>query len=181
MTLYSQLMAIKNNQLVSKRHIVDQINDFIKTNNFTVIELNDEKPWGAYFRFSNKDTERFIKEFFDGMSVNDFMINNKVVELSPKILLVSPGQRLSWQYHLRRSEIWSFLTTGQYVVSKTDKESRLKKAKSAEIIRFIVGDRHRLVGSDDSYFLVAEIWQHTDPKHISDEDDIVRLQDDYNR
>jgi len=29
--------------------------------------------------------------------------------------------------------------------------------------------------------LVAEIWQHTDPKHPSNEEDIVRLQDDFGR
>jgi hypothetical protein len=29
--------------------------------------------------------------------------------------------------------------------------------------------------------MVAEIWQHTDPNHPSDEDDIVRLQDDFGR
>jgi hypothetical protein len=29
--------------------------------------------------------------------------------------------------------------------------------------------------------LVAEIWQHTDPGNPSNEDDIVRLADDYSR
>jgi hypothetical protein len=29
--------------------------------------------------------------------------------------------------------------------------------------------------------LVAEIWQHTDPDHPSNEDDIVRVQDDFGR
>ena len=27
-------------------------------------------------------------------------------KLSPKILIVKPGARLSWQYHNRRAEIW---------------------------------------------------------------------------
>ena len=27
----------------------------------------------------------------------------------------------------------------------------------------------------------SEIWQHTDAKHPSDEDDIIRVQDDYGR
>ena len=41
------------------------------------------------------------------------------------------------------------------------------------------GVRHRLVGLDD-YAVVAEIWQHTD-KVPSDEEDIIRVQDDFGR
>jgi hypothetical protein len=33
----------------------------------------------------------------------------------------------------------------------------------------------------DNWGVVAEIWQHTDPAVPSDEDDIIRVQDDYNR
>lgn len=42
------------------------------------------------------------------------------------------------------------------------------------------GERHRLIGLD-SWGIVAGIWQHTDPENASDEDDIVRLQDDFGR
>tara|TARA_B100000795_G_scaffold265733_1_gene247955 strand:- start:90 stop:260 length:171 start_codon:yes stop_codon:yes gene_type:complete len=42
------------------------------------------------------------------------------------------------------------------------------------------GERHRLIGLDD-YSVVAEIWQHTDANHPSDEDDIIRVQDDFGR
>jgi hypothetical protein len=40
--------------------------------------------------------------------------------------------------------------------------------------------RHRLVGLGD-WGVLAEIWQHTDLQNPSDEEDIVRLQDDYGR
>jgi hypothetical protein len=33
----------------------------------------------------------------------------------------------------------------------------------------------------DDYAVVAEIWQHTDINNPSDEDDIVRWQDDFER
>jgi mannose-6-phosphate isomerase len=36
------------------------------------------------------------------------------------------------------------------------------------------GERHRLIGLA-SCGVIAEIWQHTDPKDPSDEEDIVRL------
>jgi hypothetical protein len=29
--------------------------------------------------------------------------------------------------------------------------------------------------------VIAEIWQHTDANHPSDEDDIIRVQDDFGR
>ncbi|MCU0327251.1 MAG: phosphoheptose isomerase, partial [Spirosomaceae bacterium] len=40
--------------------------------------------------------------------------------------------------------------------------------------------RHRLVGVNE-WGIIAEIWQHTDPKNPSDENDIVRVQDDFGR
>ena len=42
------------------------------------------------------------------------------------------------------------------------------------------GDRHRLIGFNETS-VVAEIWQHTDATHPSDEDDIIRVQDDFGR
>jgi len=181
MSLYKQLINIENSKNVEKRHIVDNINNLIKINGFTVIELNDSKPWGAYFRFSNNDIHRFTEEFFPELVPFKLGEETSDIELSPKILLVSPGQRLSWQYHNRRGEIWSFLTDGAYHRSIDDHEGRKIKAAKGELVQFDVTERHRLVGVEDKYVIVAEIWRHTDHNHISDEDDIVRLQDDYNR
>jgi hypothetical protein len=42
------------------------------------------------------------------------------------------------------------------------------------------GERHRLIGLDD-FAVIAEIWRHTDANNPSNEDDIVRVQDDFNR
>ena len=42
------------------------------------------------------------------------------------------------------------------------------------------GERHRLIGLV-GWGILAEIWQHTDTAHPSDEDDIVRVQDDFGR
>jgi len=49
-----------------------------------------------------------------------------------------------------------------------------------EIVHLAKGQRHRLVGLD-GWGIVAEIWQHTDASNPSDENDIVRLQDDFGR
>jgi mannose-6-phosphate isomerase len=41
-------------------------------------------------------------------------------------------------------------------------------------------ERQRLFGIND-WAIIAEIWQHTDPNNPSNEEDIVRVQDDYGR
>ena len=47
-------------------------------------------------------------------------------------------------------------------------------------IKLKKGERHRLIGLND-FAVLAEIWQHTDSNNPSDENDIVRLSDDYGR
>jgi len=49
-----------------------------------------------------------------------------------------------------------------------------------EQINLKQGERHRLIGLDD-FSVVAEIWQHTDLQNLSDENDIIRLNDEYGR
>ena len=102
-------------------------------------------------------------------------------ELSPKILVVAPNKRLSWQYHFRRAEIWKILSGVVGVkTSLTDEEGEIQELPPGIFIQMDKGERHRLIGLD-SWGIVAEIWQHTDPENPSDEGDIVRLQDDFGR
>jgi mannose-6-phosphate isomerase len=64
--------------------------------------------------------------------------------------------------------------------SNTDTENEMKVFNEGGQIILQQGERHRLIGLDD-YCVVAEIWQHTDANHPSDEDDIIRVQDDFGR
>lgn len=124
------------------------------------------------------DAEKFIQLFFPGYTKEQLMIGEK---LSPKFLVVAPGKRLSWQYHFRRAEIWRVLSGPVKVaISKTDDETAPATYTNGDFIVLDKGHRHRLIGAD-CYGIVAEIWQHTDPSAPSDEDDIVRLQDDFGR
>ena len=67
----------------------------------------------------------FLINSFDGIDVGSLKIENK---LSPKILIVKPNVRLSWQYHNRRAEIWQVYKGIVGVVkSDTDIENELKK------------------------------------------------------
>ncbi|HNN72645.1 MAG TPA: hypothetical protein PKG89_15460, partial [Ferruginibacter sp.] len=89
--------------------------------------------------------------------------------------------RLSWQYHFRRAEIWKLIGgVAAVITSDTDAEKETHKLNIGDIVQLQQGERHRLVGLDN-WGIIAEIWRHTDPDNPSDEDDIVRLQDDFGR
>lgn len=145
-----------------------------------LFEVNEDKPWGAYYRFQAEDAPRFVEEFFPEVSYEEACLGDVSAELSPKILVVAPGQRLSWQYHDRRAERWCFLTPGAYHRGMSDDEGERLEVAAGEVVQFVAGERHRLCAGE-GYVVVAEIWQHTDKSRPSDEGDIVRLADDYQR
>lgn len=166
---------------ITKKVALTRVKDMIKKEGYIVVDVDEQKPWGAYYRISNNQAERFIESFFPGLTLYEARLGRDDVEISPKFLIVAPGQRLSWQYHHRRSERWRFLTKGAYIKSVTDQQTDPVQVEPDTIIQFASSERHRLIGQADDYTLVAEIWQHTDPNHPSEEADIVRLQDDYDR
>jgi mannose-6-phosphate isomerase-like protein (cupin superfamily) len=94
---------------------------------------------------------------------------------------LGPGLRLSWQYHLRRSEI-SRVVEGPVGISRGpgDEEMAMRRYGAGEVLHLELGERHRLIGLD-TWGVVAEIWQHTDMASPSDELDIVRVADDHDR
>ena len=137
-----------------------------------------ERPWGGFYVLDENQAQEFADIYFEGLNVGPLRIAGK---LSPKILLVKPEARLSWQYHHRRAETWRVVEGPVGIVrSTTDEEGELISYKAGETIVLEKGERHRLIGLEN-WGVVAEFWQHTDPDHPSDEDDIVRVQDDYAR
>ena len=174
-------LTFNHENSIGKGDFTQNIIDQLVEREYTVEEINTDKPWGAYIRLANDDAEDFIKEFFPGLTLKEAQLNIEGAELSPKILITSPEQRLSWQMHHRRAERWTFLTSGGYHKSSTDDQGELNIAHPGDVVQFMQGERHRLVGLKGDYTVVAEIWQHVDPENPSDEDDIIRLQDDYIR
>jgi mannose-6-phosphate isomerase len=154
--------------------IKNQINSF----GFSVTSEDFERPWGGFLVINETQAQDFSNKFFEGLDVNTLKIGGK---LSPKILIVKPNARLSWQYHNRRAEIWQVYKGSAGIIrSDSDEENEMKVFKEGDQIVLKQGERHRLIGLDD-YSVVAEIWQHTDPNNPSDEEDIIRLQDDFGR
>lgn len=180
-SLKNELLNLNVEADITKSDFVQQLKDIINNSEYKIVELNSDKPWGAYFRFGDNQADEFVKEFFPGLSIEEARLNIPDAALSPKFLITAPGQRLSWQYHNRRAERWAFLTDGIYYKSETDEPGELTTAKSGDVVQFLQSERHRLVGASDGYTIVAEIWQHVDPLKSSDEDDIIRLADDYSR
>ena len=163
---------------VLKTTVFIEVKNYLNDNNFLIENKDDSRPWGGFFVLQETEAEKFIARYFSGFSKKDLTISGK---LSPKILLVAPHQRLSWQYHHRRAEIWKLIGgTAGVITSDTDMEKETTILKPGDVIQLKQGKRHRLIGLS-GWGVVAEIWQHTDNDHPSDEEDIVRVQDDFGR
>ena len=150
----------------------------IESKGFKVVDKDFERPWGGFLVIEESQAQNFSNSFFNGIDVSDLKISGK---LSPKILMVKSKSRLSWQYHFRREEIWRvYRGTVGVVVSDTDFEKEMIQLRQGDQIKLKKEERHRLIGLDD-WAVIAEIWQHTEKDNPSDEDDIVRINDDYGR
>jgi mannose-6-phosphate isomerase len=160
-----------------KTDIFQQLASLLFEKTFKLIDFDVTKPWGFYLSVDESQAQKFIDEFYKGSGLDI----DTSLPLRPKFLGIAPGKRLSWQYHHRRSEIWRTLA-GRYklVTSDSDEENVGREIKEGEVISIAQGQRHRGIGLD-KWAVVAEIWRHIDKNDLSDEDDIVRVQDDFGR
>jgi mannose-6-phosphate isomerase len=148
-------------------------------NELTIAATDFNRPWGGFFVLDEADAEKFIKLYFPHLTKEQLTIGGK---LSPKILMVAPSKRLSWQYHHRRAEIWKLIEgKAKVALSDNDEETEIVELNVGDVVQLSQGKRHRLIGDENEWGIVAEIWQHTDAEKPSDEDDIVRIQDDFGR
>ena len=153
----------------------ENIKSEVKNLGFSIILEDFNRPWGGFFQIDHRQSQKFVHTLISKE------INVNSLKISPKILIVEPNQRLSWQFHNRRKEIWKVYRNEIGVIrSLTNFENDLIIKKEGEVIHFDNKERHRLVGLD-KIGVVAEIWIHTDLNNPSDENDIVRISDDYKR
>lgn len=171
------MMELKLNNS-TKNEIFKEISEYLKELKLTVASKDESRPWGGFFVISEDESAKFGSIFFPEYEIDKLRISGK---LSPKILVVEPHKRLSWQYHHRRAEIWRVISGEAGVItSKTDEEGELVNYSVGQLITLECGERHRLVGLS-KWGVIAEIWQHTDAENPSNEDDIIRVQDDFGR
>ena len=91
---------------------------------------------------------------------------------SLKIITVNPGGVLSLQYHHRRSEFWVILDSSLEITLG----DKIWEPQPGEEIFIPVKIPHRIKNKSSRPSRIMEIWIGS-----SDENDIVRLQDDYGR
>ena len=106
-----------------------------------------KKPWGTYTRLKTEE----------GYQV--------------KRITVYPGQKLSLQYHFKRSEHW-IVTKGEALVQIGD-ETFLTKAGEHQYIP--LNEVHRLTNNGKENLVMIEVQIGS----YLGEDDIVRIEDDY--
>ena len=90
-----------------------------------------------------------------------------------KKITVKPGQRLSYQYHNKRGEVWT-VVQGKATMTLDDV---VEHYYYGETILIPQGTKHRVEnkGQDDLVFIEVQHGSYFG------EDDIVRIEDDYNR
>ena len=115
----------------------------------------EERPWGS---FENLLDEDYCKV---------------------KRIIVKPEQRLSSQYHNKRSEAW-VIVQGEATITLEEKDSYITEyitGTPGQVIKIPVGTIHRLKNDTKEDLIIIETQTGT----YFGEDDIVRLDDDYGR
>ena len=90
-----------------------------------------------------------------------------------KRIEVNPGQRLSYQFHHHRQEYWT-MVEGEAVVTLDGEEIIIKYGES---IHIPLAAKHRIETRSSELVVFVEVQTGT----YFGEDDIVRLEDDYER
>ena len=171
-------MKLDFSQNTSREVVFNTVENYLLAKGLSIATQDHNRPWGGFFVIDESLAENFISEYFPHLKKEDLVIGGK---LSPKILVVAPGKRLSWQYHHRRAEIWKLIGGEAGVItSDDDHEKEEIILQQGDIVQLAQGQRHRLIGTG-KWGIIAEIWQHTNSEQPSDEEDIVRVQDDFGR
>ncbi|MGD9671873.1 MAG: phosphomannose isomerase type II C-terminal cupin domain [Candidatus Nitrosocosmicus sp.] len=88
-----------------------------------------------------------------------------------KLIYVNPHSRLSLQYHLNRREFWKIIK-GSADVEIEDKKQTLQQGDNIEIP---LGAKHRIKGLTEGCVILEISYGEFD------ENDIIRIEDDYRR
>lgn len=103
----------------------------------------------------------------------EYMVLEKGKDYKVKVIHVLPRKKLSLQKHKRRSEHW-LVVDGTALVTKGSEKIVIKKGQMIEIPVFTT---HRLENLSNKTLRLIEISRG---KYIG-EDDIIRIEDDFNR
>lgn len=94
-------------------------------------------------------------------------------DVKVKKITVNPNSRLSYQYHNERREEWTIVKGNLTIIFDDDKVFRYP----GESIHIPIGTKHRAWNETDEEVVFIEVQTGT----YFGEDDIIRLEDDYDR
>ena len=109
----------------------------------------EERPWGRFYVLHDQPTYKL------------------------KRIEVDPGERLSYQYHNKRSESWTIVSG----IGSITLDGNVKDYKQGETILIPQGVKHRIESKTNKTIVFIEVQTGS----YFGEDDIVRIEDDYNR
>ena len=111
---------------------------------------HDIRPWGEYFVLDDSETQKV------------------------KRIIVKPGQRLSYQYHHHRSEVWT-VTSGEALITIDDVEKLYQVGDVAQIPKTA---KHRVEnkGPNDLIFIDLAKEKISKGKH----DFVLKIKDNNN-
>ncbi len=95
---------------------------------------------------------------------------------SVKRLMVSPGQRISYQSHECRAEYWVFVEGNGAVRMEVEGVEVTVEKKQGDVVFIPVKAKHQIINNGLEELVIVETWLGN-----SSEDDIVRYEDPYNR
>lgn len=90
-----------------------------------------------------------------------------------KRIVVNPGGRLSYQYHHKRAEVWTIVSG----IGRITLEGETKDYLVGEVAQIPLGAKHRIENPGEEPLVFIEVQYG----EYFGEDDIVRIEDDYQR
>lgn len=110
---------------------------------------HEVRPWGQYWVLEDSDTHKV------------------------KRIEVYPNERLSYQFHNHRSEVWTIIKG----VATITLDDEIKMYQPGDVIIIPQGTKHRIANQNNETCTFIEVQYGT----YFGEDDITRLEDDYHR
>lgn len=191
--LFEELPKDENNNTVNEKHIsIDSKNNLIygKDKYIATIDIEDTivVDTGDAILISKKGSSQKVKQVVTEIKKTTQLHNIHLTGYRPwgtysvledsdgykiKRIEVKPGKRLSLQRHKHRNEHW-VVVNGSATVTINDKTFILNQNESTYIK---AGDVHRLLNDTNESLTIieAQVGKYTG------EDDIVRIEDDYQR
>ena len=63
---------IENLNGISKKQIFKTVEAFVEGKEFSIVNKDDQRPWGGFLVIDEEQAEEFITAFFPDQSVEDF-------------------------------------------------------------------------------------------------------------